>query len=162
MWWEKGAAERVMHVLGLGVPHHVQVMFARLHSDARRRGVHHITPEDVERVYEQEIHGSALHRDLVHYEQRLDKVLPESHIPLALDLLTEASAAAEVSDDVARALADEKVDADADQALARILRILQHDGYLRRTSTGYAFGSSLLRDWWFGRFGHAWTPRGRT
>lgn len=156
--WAEGAADRVMERLGLGIPHHVQVMFSCLQADARRRSATTFSVSDVDRVYAAEVHASSLHRDLVHYEQRLSKVVTHAQVPLALDLLTGAAVEGRLSDELALALAREHLE-DPVAPLQRLLRILQHDGYLRRDGDGYRFGSTLLRDWWLGRFASSWTAR---
>jgi len=47
-----------------------------------------------------------------------------------------------------------------DEELAAIMRVLQHDGYLRKKGEEYVFESGLLRDWWKKAHEEFYTRRG--
>lgn len=163
--FEDGAPERMTELLGVCVPHHVQMFFSHLYDDCRKRWARQpaarnlLTCADVERVYQRRLLSAHGHAELSHYEERLRMVLGPRVLPLAIDLLNEAThtplshaAAAIIAEDH---LADA---ADRPTVLREILGILEHDGYLAREDGVYGFTSHLLRDWWRARFGSQFTP----
>lgn len=85
---EEGVARAVYDKLGLGIPHHVQSFFARLHDDhGRTGGTGPVTASDVERVYRTHLLGPPGQNDLAHYEDRLKDALDDRCYRLAMEIL---------------------------------------------------------------------------
>lgn len=65
-------------------------------------------------------------------------------------ILTETAISGCLAGPMLQVLQDEFAvkDARSDEVIAEILRVLEHDGYLRKTAGGYVYESKLLRDWW--------------
>ena len=157
-----GVTARMVEHLGWCIPHHVQTFFSHVYDDARKRGIAAITVDDIDRVYQERMLSVRGHVELSHYEERLKLVLGD-HLPVALELLTEAAVSERLTAKSAAAIiADHRPDASASERgalLRRLLDLLEHDGYLRRVEGGFAFGSNLLRDWWKARFGFGYVSR---
>ena len=137
------------------VPHHVQRFFDSLDEDLRLAGTRSATPDDVERVYTDEMLGVRGSADLDHYESRLKLVLGPEGCRDALDLLTEAAVNGGVLEHGA---IDRCSDYFQNRAagtvpIEDVLRVLEHDGYLEAQQDGYHFVSGLLEDWWRARHG---------
>ncbi len=157
--YESGAEERMVTLLGSCIPHHVQMFFSNVYEHARRRPRPlQCTLADVETVYKKRMLSTRGHAELSHMEERLRMVLAPEHVPLALDLLTEAAVSDTLTDAAARAIAGQQELDDPRTALRDALAILEHDGYLERREGGYVFLSALLRDWWANRFGSTYEP----
>ena len=160
-------ADHMLTLLGLCIPHHVQLFFSHVYEDCKKRwekqseARNACTVADVERVYHTRMLGPRGHPELSHFEERLRSVLGP-RMPLAIELLTEAAhghltreAAAILAEDYlpGTALAQERL-----SFLRDVLAILEHDGYLRSDEAGYVFASRLVRDWWKARFGFNFIP----
>ena len=151
---EHGAAEAVYYRLGIGVPQHVQLFFARLQDSTAVRESGRITTEDVAEVYRTEMLGPAGQSDLLHYDTRLHEALGDdrSH-EIAGVILAEAATQKIFSAGARRALEDlysDRVEG-AGARIGYVLGILVHDGYLEQQSDGYRFLSNWLKDWWSAR-----------
>ena len=137
------------------VPHHVQRFFDSLDEDLRLTDRRRATPDDIARVYTDEMLGVRGSADLDHYESRLKLVLGPEGCRDALDLLTEAAVnrgvlkhgAIDWYNDYFRNRAAVTV------PIEDVLRVLEHDGYLEAQQDGYRFVSGLLEDWWRARHG---------
>ena len=143
------------------VPHHVQSFFEHMHHHLRRERRTAATLEDVRAVYERDLLGVRGQLDLDHYEGRLQMALSGADYGLALDLLTEAAVQeGRLSDGALLQLKrDERwPDAAGGDAMERVMRVLQHDGYLEPEGDGYRFVSGLLEDWWLARHGRHHLP----
>lgn len=144
------------------VPHHVQQFFDLLHEDLRRRRRSAAGPEDVARVYRNDMLGSAGQIDLDHYEQRLKEVLGNDGYRVALEILTDAAVHdGLLSDDsLERYRAHFAAPPDSDPAggVSDAMEVLRHDGYLARTDGGHRFVSGWLEDWWRARHGDGFVP----
>ena len=138
------------------IPHHVQRFFDVLHEDLRRAGRRAASLEDVERVYVHEMLGIRGQMDLEHYEGRLRMILGDEGYRAALEMLTEAAVAGGRlrgdAIDRHRGLRADGAGADS-LPVEDVLRVLEHDGYLKRQDDGYRFVSGLLEDWWRVRYG---------
>ncbi|MBI2060419.1 MAG: ATP-binding protein [Nitrospirae bacterium] len=158
----QGVREAMLNRLGWLVPHHVQMYFGHVHDDCERRGSKTATVRDVERVYTEQMLGTRGHAELADYEERLLRVLGSAHVPLAPDLLTEAAVNGVVDGAMAQALARRALPKGANpgEELGNVLRVLEHDGYLRfdEKKNGHVFQSLLLRDWWERRFKQGHVP----
>lgn len=152
--FETEADLRLVRKLGACIPHHVQMFFGHVRDHLRKRGAIGAFPEDIEQVYKERMLGSRGHRDLMHYEERLELVIEPARLPLAIDMLTQASLG-ELTWEDARRLARDHIAATHDtRAVTDILEILQHDGYLRARDDGsFQFESFYVRDWWKTRHG---------
>lgn len=160
-----GATERAVALLGLCIPHHVQMFFSHIYEDCKKRwakqpGARNVcTTEDVERVYRERLLSARGHAELSHFEERLRSVLGPRLLPLAIDLLNEATHDA-LTPAAARVLTDEHL-GEADDRLSvlrEVLGILEHDGYVYQDDAGYRFASNLVRDWWRARFSFNYAP----
>ena len=49
-------------------------------------------------------------------------------------------------------------DISVQEAIEEILRVLEHDGYLKPVPNGYIFVSCLLKDWWKKRYELFYVP----
>ncbi len=154
---EPRVPEKVYELLGIGIPHHVQAFFTRLHEDAVMHGRGRVSLDDVERLYRNGMLGPSGQNDLAHYEKRLREGLDDKTHEIAMEILTEAAIAQRFDDSSRRCLAKlyQPLIPDVEERISDVLEVLQHDGYLSRTDTGYGFESRLLRDWWRARYeGH--------
>ena len=153
--------QRMCRKLRCCIPQHVQQFFDYLHEYLRRAGSSVATPDDVAHVYNTYMLGIRGAIDLDHYRSRLEMVLGRDGCRVAIELLTEAA----VNDGV---LTDQVIDS-YDECFRSledfhgapgtdVLPVLEHDGYLGRTSDGYRFVSGLIEDWWRARFGVHFTP----
>ncbi|MCB9764168.1 MAG: ATP-binding protein [Alphaproteobacteria bacterium] len=158
--WEAGAKQEVVNRLGCAIPHHVQMYFDFLLEERRRSGSTAITVGAVGTVYRTKMLSSQGHGELSHFEERLKMVLGPALMPLAIDLLTETAKVGVLSPEAASLLSLEHLREPqvGHEALREVLSILEHDGYLRRELNEYRFISTLLRDWWLGRFGFTYIP----
>jgi hypothetical protein len=90
----------------------------------------------------------------------LKLVLGPELFTLAIEMLTETAVSACLTAVSLAAL--EKGYEFADQgvrtAAEEILRVLEHDGYLKAGKQGYVFESHLLKDWWAKRYGQFYVP----
>jgi uncharacterized protein len=153
--YESSADLRMIELLGAGIPHHVQMFFDHLRQHLRRQHAHAAFPADVERVYHERMLSSKGHPELSHYEERLGLVLDPEHLPLAMDLLTEA-ALERLTPRAAEQIVHHHID--QLERLGDILDILVHDGYLRQDVDGFTFESRLVRDWWKHRHAATYRP----
>lgn len=156
--FDEGAAEQVPAALGVGIPHHVQLLFARLSSERKRSAATNIRAQDVASAL------AALGRSgevFSHYAERLRLAVEPELFPLARDLLTEAAVCGHLSATAAQLiLADHPCPGHADP-LTELLDILEHDGYLVPDAGGHRFEADLVRTWWAGRFGRNYVPAAR-
>lgn len=162
------AALRMTEMLGLCIPHHVQMFFSHVYEDCKKRwekdkdARNTCTVADVERVYKTRMLGPRGHAELSHFEERLRSVLGPRMQPLAMELLTEA-ARGHLSSEAATILVEDHLPAATSQperlpVLREVLAILEHDGYLRNEPRGYVFASKLIGEWWLARFGFGFVP----
>jgi len=146
--------------LGCCIPHHVQMFFTHVYDRCKRRGSMEFYPDEVTDIYESEMLGIRGHSELTHYEERLKLILEPGIFPLALEILTEAAATGCLTRKALMALQDgyELEKRSLQDASEEILRVLEHDGYLKAGKGGYVFESHLLRDWWLKRYGYFYVP----
>jgi hypothetical protein len=146
------------------VPHHVQQFFDKFHEYLRRAGRREATPDDVSRVYSEEMLGARGQIHLEHYESRLRMVLGDQDYSVAIDLLTETAARDGVLSERSLAQCRAYLSSLPDRTptrVADVLHVLEHDGYLARYEDGYRFVSGLVEDWWRARHSHGFVPFGR-
>lgn len=155
---EEPAIHEMISLLGVCIPHHVQMFFDYVYQNSRLQNSSLVSRELVTEVYKRSMLGTRGHMELSHLEERLRMVLGPKVDLLALDLLTETAVAGSLEADVAIALAREHFNADWEPNLREILSILEHDGYLENHSGIYVFVSQLLKDWWQARFKFTYVP----
>ncbi len=146
--------------LGCCIPHHVQMFFTHVYDRCKRRGRMEFYPDEVNDVYESEMLGIRGHAELTHYEDRLKLVLGSEIFTLAIEILTETAISGCLTQELLAALEKgyEFTGQSARKATEEILRVLEHDGYLKAGKRGYAFESHLLKDWWVKRYGQFYVP----
>ena len=151
---EDGVAGAVYDALGIGIPHHVQLFFARLREAAAMRGRDRMTKADVGEVYRTVLLGPSGQSDLLHYETRLADALDDESRRIAMEILAEAAVQDVFGADARRALERSYAPlfSDAPARVVAALDVLEHDGYLEPGADGYRFPSRLLKDWWATRF----------
>ncbi len=117
-------------------------------------------PDEVNDIYESEMLGIRGHAELTHYEERLQLVLGNEIFPLALEILTEAAVTGSVTKETLNELQKyyEFAGRSVQDAQEEILRVLEHDGYIKPGAGGYIFESHLLKDWWEKRYGYFHVP----
>lgn len=157
---EEGTAAAMSRRLGCCIPHHVQMFFTQVYERCRRRKRMEFFADEVNDVYESEMLGIRGHAELTHYEERLKLVLGPEIFPLALEILTETAVSRCLSKETLLALQRfyEFKERTVKDAQEEILRVLEHDGYVKKEPEGYSFVSHLLRDWWEKRYGHFHVP----
>ncbi|ACD89794.1 conserved hypothetical protein [Chlorobium limicola DSM 245] len=144
-------AELVMvEKLGCCIPHHVQIFFSSVYTMCMHRKNMRFRADEVRDLYESEMLGLRGHAELTHYEERLSLYFSKERLPLVKAILTETAVSGFLTKPVLLELRDEYTFQEncPDDALAEMLRILQHDGYLARKKEGYVYESGLLRDCW--------------
>ncbi|HVT18761.1 MAG TPA: hypothetical protein VHQ90_21580 [Thermoanaerobaculia bacterium] len=158
--WCEGADVRLLERLRQPIPYHVQLLLDQLVKDAHRRENTHVTPADVDRVYEKSVVGHGGQVDLSTYEERLKRAVPHDMSAAALDLLTEAAVVGHLTSEAALAVVyrNNFTGARADEAFRLLIAVFEHDGYLERRGDHYEFTSLLLRDWWRRRFSFGHKP----
>lgn len=157
----KDQAEAAMVArLGCCIPHHVQMFFSHVHDRCKRRGRMEFYPDEVSEIYESEMLGIRGHVELTHYEDRLKLVIGPELYPLALEILTETATAGSLTREALVALLKgyEFAERNVREASEEIMRVLEHDGYIKAGKDGYVFESHLLKDWWGKRYGYFYVP----
>jgi hypothetical protein len=156
--WSPELSSKMADLIGVCIPHHVQMFFGYLYQDLFKDNRCNPNVEDIEQVYQKSMLSTRGHAELADYEERLLRVLDEEKVPLALDLLSEAA----IKDILTTAMCDVLFDRsglkDKGPALREVLDVLEHDGYLVRHETidGWRFSSNLIRDWWKKRFSQSY------
>lgn len=152
--FESDADLHLVRKLGVCIPHHVQMFFGHVRDHLIKQRVKAAFPDDIDRVYRERMLGSRGHRDLMHYEERLGQVIEPARLPLTIDMLTRAALGGLTVNDARRLARDHIAATNDTRAVADILDILQHDGYLRADADGrFHFESSYVADWWRTRHG---------
>ena len=156
--WPEELSARIADLLGVCIPHHVQMFFGYLYQDLFKEDRRNPSIEDIERVYQRSMLSTRGHAELADYEERLLRVLDNEKIPLALDLLSEAAINGILKSAMCDVLFDRSGLKDKGPVLREVLDVLEHDGYLVRHETmdGWRFSSNLIRDWWKKRFSQSY------
>lgn len=158
--YHDGAESEMVRLLGCCIPHHVQMFFDHAQTYCVRKKETELGAREVTDVYQTEMLSTRGHAELTHYEERLKLVLGIGKMALALDMITEAAVSGYLTGAAIERLQQDYVfenEATA-EVQKEILWILEHDGYLTQTPTGYVFVSNLLRDWWRNRYQMFFTP----
>ncbi len=156
----RGALKKIVQLLGLCIPHHVQMFFSNIYDDCRRRKDNTCRASDVERVFKTRMLSTRGHAELSTYEERLTSVLGNQQITPALELLTEAAVNEPLTIKAANIICAEFYpgEKERNKTMREIIGILEHDGYLVTADKGYVFASKLIKDWWRARFGFQYIP----
>jgi len=154
--FKKDADTEMAKRLGCCIPHHVQMFFTHVHDHCMKRGRMEFFPDDVNDIYENEMLGVRGHAELTHYEERLKLVLGPEAFPLALEMLSETAVTGCLTRHSLAAFQKHYAfsDISVQSAQEEILRVLEHDGYIKAGKDGFVFDSHLLRDWWSKRYGY--------
>lgn len=151
---DRGVPDAVYEALGIGIPHHVQSYFARLHDFAVMTNRDRVTVADVGEIYQTELLGPSGQSDLAHYETRLVNALDEQVHRIALEILAEAA-----TQDVFTGRARHQLELwyapvveNVTRHIGEALDVLMHDGYLEDCDDGHRIPFRLLKDWWSVRF----------
>lgn len=158
--FENDAEAAMVKRLGCCIPHHVQMFFSHVYERCKRRGRMEFYPDEVNDIYESEMLGIRGHSELTHYEDRLKLVLGPEIFTLALEMLTETAVTGCLTR-LALAAIQKEYEFEERTVLSaseEILRVLEHDGYLKPGRDGYLFESHLLQDWWKKRYGYFHVP----
>ena len=144
------AEEAMVRKLGYCIPHHVQLFFAHVLDRCDRQNEMQFSADEVDDLYEHEMLGIRGHAELTHYQERLELFFSKDRLPLVLAILTETAIAGQLTIPVIRELQREyaRKEPGSDEEIKEILRVLEHDGYLRKIGEGYRYESNLLKDWW--------------
>lgn len=158
--FKEGADVAIVKRLGCCIPHHVQMFFTQVYERCRRRERMEFYADEVNDIYESEMLGIRGHAELTHYEERLRIVLGSEIFSLALEMLTETAVASCLSKESLMELRKGYTfkERSVQDAQEEIIRVLEHDGYIKQTGQGYIFESHLLRDWWKKRYGFFFIP----
>lgn len=146
--------------IGCCIPHHVQMFFTHVYDRCKRRERMDFYSDEVNDIYESEMLGIRGHAELTHYEDRLKLVLGPELFPLALEMLTETAVSGCLTRQTLAALQKgyEFDEISVQSAEEEILRVLEHDGYIKAGKGGYVFESYLLQDWWKKRYSYFYVP----
>ncbi len=156
--WSAELSSKMADLLGVCIPHHVQMFFGYLYQDLFKDHRRNPNTGDIERVYQKSMLSTRGHAELADYEERLLRVLDKEKIPLALDLLSEAAIKDTLKTVMCDVLFDRSGLKDRGPVLREVLDVLEHDGYLVRHEIidGWRFSSNLIRDWWEKRFSQSY------
>jgi hypothetical protein len=150
----------MIRLLGCCIPHHVQMFFDHSKTFCIRRKAMELNQKDIQDIYKTEMLSIRGHAELTHYEERLKLVLGIEKMTLTLDMISEAAVSGCLTREAIKRLQKDYVFKNETTADVQkdILWILEHDGYLKQTESGYIFVSNLLRDWWKNRYQMFFTP----
>jgi hypothetical protein len=146
--------------LGCCIPHHVQMFFTHVYDRCKRRGRMEFYPDEVNDIYENEMLGIRGHAELTHYEDRLKLVVGPELFTLAIEMLTETAVTGCLTRQSLAAIQG-CYDFEGRSVLSaseEIIRVLEHDGYIKTGRDGFVFESFLLQDWWKKRYGYFYVP----
>ena len=99
---EEDVAGAIHDVLGLGVPHFVQRLFAQLKDRSETRAGASVTKQDVLEAYRTGLLGPWGQGDLIHYETRLRAALDEDSYAIAMEILAETATQGVLSESARR------------------------------------------------------------
>ena len=131
------------------IPHHVQQFFDAVQRHLVLEERRMATLEDAMAAYQEDMLGPRGRIDMDHYEERLKLVLGIDGYRVALELLAQTAAKGSLDKEAIHRYGQTlrvMGDGDEDQ-ISHVLDVLEHDGYLRRHTSGYRFESGLLEDW---------------
>jgi len=148
---------KMLSLLGCNIPHYVQMFFGHVLDYCRINNTNEPSCEMIQDIYDHSMLSIRGHAELADLEERLRRVLGHDLATLALDLLTETAVKGHLGENAAKIIAAANavlIKKDAGSMMKQVLRVLEHDGYIRLDAENqYKFVSRLIRDWWKRRFG---------
>lgn len=163
--YNDSAEREMLKLLGCFIPHHVQMFFSYVHELCIRKSQKDIYPKDVQKVFAESMLGAKGYSEMAYYEDKLKLVLGPSIMPLAIDILSETALHGCLVNNVLDAIIDyyakdgNNFDGrNRNDVKEEILRVFEHDGYLRRTQCGHVFVSNLFQEWCNKKYGQFYTP----
>jgi uncharacterized protein len=161
--FEPDAVDRILESLGVLVPYHIQLFFDNVDQYCYLNEITVVSVSVIDEIYQTKMLSIQGNTNLSHLEERLKMALGLELYPLALDLLTETAVVGVLTPAAVKILGKESsINLDSyssiDAAFREILMVLEHDGYLKKSQTGYVFVSKLIRDWWVARYQFTFIP----
>lgn len=140
---EGGVARAICEVSRSGVPFYLQVIVAECIAHHRSSGSR-ITPDDVPLIYHERVLGPVNRQRFSHYHSRLKSYYGPSE-ELAKVVLQKLCAGPATVESLRAALAAAGLNQDA---IGRVLVLLESDYYIVRDGPEVRFTDGLLADWW--------------
>ena len=140
---DDGSIARILGLLRDPVPYHMQLFFRTL-RDACRSEPSRVSPEMIERCFEERLAGASGTAHLDHYAERLEIAFDEREHETARNILGRACR----REDGASFAELEDLRQRSKQTYLSVLRDLEADGYVRHEGNRLRFRSNLLRKWW--------------
>ena len=134
---------RILDLLVDPVPYHVQLFVSALRS-ACRGDSSLVSPETIDRCFDEQLAGESGTAHLDHYEKRLELALDEQECTMAHSILKLACR----SRDGVRLSDLGRLSRGSAPTFQSVLRDLKADGYVTEADGRLAFRSNLLRAWW--------------
>lgn len=144
--FREDSLEYMLNKLGWWLPYFVQVMFHYTRMDAEEKWIDKV---NVDHAYNQQVDDNRLNS----WDERLREYgESEKYARIVLKSICTASGGL-TRQKLLEGLHVKMNDIDeAEEVLAGIIKILEHDGYLLRQEGIFKFRSPLLKDFWFKRF----------
>ena len=137
------AITRILDLLMDPVPYHVQLFVSAL-RDACKGDASLVSPETIDRCFDQQLAGESGTAHLDHYERRLELALDEQECAMAHSILGLACR----SRDGIRVSHLGRLSGGSAPTFQSVLRDLKADGYVMEGDGRLVFRSNLLRVWW--------------
>ena len=137
------AITRILDLLMDPVPYHVQLFVSAL-RDACKGDASLVSPETIDRCFDQQLAGESGTAHLDHYERRLELALDEQECAIAHSILGLACR----SRDGVRVSYLGRLSRGSEPTFQSVLRDLKADGYVMEDDGRLVFRSNLLRVWW--------------
>ena len=134
---------RILDLLGDPVPYHVQLFVSAL-RDACKGDASLVSPETIDRCFDQRLAGESGTVHLDHYEKRLELALDEQECAMAHSILGLSCR----SRDGVRVSCLGRWSGGSEPTFQSVLRDLKADGYVMEGDGRLVFRSNLLRVWW--------------
>ena len=140
---ENASVQQILDLLDDPVPYHVQLFFATI-RDACKGDDSRVSPDVIQRCFEQRLTGSSGTVHLDHYATRLETALDPKEYAMAGEILRHTCRRMDGCP-----LADlQDLRDSSEETFSTVLRELEADGYLDRKDNRIRFRSNLLQTWW--------------
>jgi hypothetical protein len=139
-----GAPEKIVEIVGVGVPFFLQVLIAECLAEAR----HHrreLKVDDIESIYRDRVLGPSNRARFSHYHSRLKTNYGQFEEPARL-ILAELTQGPEY--DVGHLQALLQAQGYGNIRIDELIARLEADYYVTRTADRVRFQSNFVRDWW--------------
>ena len=137
------AIARILDLLVDPVPYHVQLFISALRNTCKRDSSL-VSPEAIDRCFDEQLAGESGTAHLDHYERRLEFALDEQECAMAHSILSLACR----SRAGVRLSALGRLSKGSERTFQSVLRDLKTDGYVLDADGRLIFRSNLLRVWW--------------